>query len=148
MAEPASISSPGPMAGESARRPWTPHPALICALLALVSAVVFCPVVRDQFVTYDDPDYITDNTHVKGGLTARDVEWAFRTGHAGNWHPLTWLSHMLDVELFGLKPGGHHVTNLVFHIVNSILLFLLLRPQLAPGRHNGLIRFSGDVESL
>ena len=88
---------------------------------------MFYPVVRDQFVTYDDPDYVTDNTHVKSGLTVGDVEWAFRTGHAGNWHPLTWLSHMLDVQLFGLKPGGHHITNLVFHIINSILLFLLLR---------------------
>src|SRR5208283_5662499 len=72
-------------------------------------------------------DYITNNAHVKAGLTWTGVIWAFRTGAAANWHPLTWLSHMLDCQLYGLYPGGHHSTNLLFHVANTLLLFLWLR---------------------
>src|SRR5204863_174243 len=75
----------------------------------------------------DDPDYVTNNPHALSGLRWQDVEWAFRTGYASNWHPLTWISHQLDAQLFGMKPGGHHLTSLVFHIANSLLLFFLLQ---------------------
>jgi Flp pilus assembly protein TadD len=78
------------------------------------------------FVNYDDPDYITGNAHVTGGLTWANIAWAFQSGHAANWHPLTWISHMMDCQLFGLNPAGHHLTNLLFHIANTLLLFVLL----------------------
>ena len=74
-----------------------------------------------------DIDYVTENRIVRQGLTWHGVAWAFQTVHAANWHPLTWLSHMLDVQIFGLQPSPHHLVNLLFHIANTILLFLLLR---------------------
>jgi Flp pilus assembly protein TadD len=86
----------------------------------------FSPTVRNGFVGYDDPEYVTDNGHVSTGLTARNVEWAFTTAHSSNWHPLTWLSHALDCELFGLAPAGHHFTSLLLHVANTLLLFLWL----------------------
>lgn len=130
MADPASISSPGPTSEaprEFTRAHWATHPAFICLLLAVAIMATYYPVIHNQFVTYDDPDYVTDNAHVKNGLNPGDVAWAFRTGHAGNWHPLTWLSHMMDVQLFKLNPAGHHLTNVLFHTANTILLFAVLR---------------------
>ena len=76
---------------------------------------------------YDDPEYVTANPHVQSGLTWKGVIWAITTGAASNWHPLTWISHMLDCQLYGLNPIGHHLTNVLFHLANSILLFLLLQ---------------------
>jgi Flp pilus assembly protein TadD len=101
--------------------------ALICLALALVTTALYWPISHHSFVNFDDDDYITNNSHVKAGLTWAGVIWAFQTGAAANWHPLTWLSHMLDCQLYGLNPGGHHSTNLIFHIANTLLLFLLLR---------------------
>lgn len=98
------------------------------AWLALVlfawAAATYAPIVTHEFVSYDDPSYVTNNATVKAGLTWRGVAWAFTTGHASNWHPLTWLSHMADVELFGLWAGGHHLGNLLLHAVNTVLVFL------------------------
>src|SRR5258708_2428820 len=96
-------------------------------LLAATTFGVFWPVTHHQFTNFDDDNYITDNPHVTAGLSRAGVGWAFRAFHASNWHPLTWMSHMLDVQLFGLNPAGHHATNLLFHIANSILLFFVLR---------------------
>jgi tetratricopeptide (TPR) repeat protein len=101
--------------------------ALICLALALVTTALYWPMTHHPFVNFDDDDYITNNSHVKAGLTWAGMVWAFRTGAAANWHPLTWLSHMLDCQLYGLYPGGHHSTNLLFHVANTLLLFLLLR---------------------
>lgn len=78
------------------------------------------------WVTFDDPVYVTDNPNVRAGLTLDGLRWAFASGHGSNWHPLTWLSHMLDVELHGLDAGGHHVTSVLLHGLNAILLFVLL----------------------
>jgi protein O-mannosyl-transferase len=103
------------------------RPVVLCLLLAAVTLAVYWPVTRCDFVNYDDPDYFTSNPHVLAGLTPGNVAWAFTTGHTGNWHPLTWLSLMLDVDLFGQGPAGPHVTNLLFHLANTVLLFLLLR---------------------
>jgi tetratricopeptide (TPR) repeat protein len=103
------------------------RPANISALLALVTLLLFLPVLNHDFVNYDDGDYVTGNTHVQAGLTWSGVIWAFKTGQASNWHPLTWLSHMLDWQLFGNRPGFHHLTNLVWHIANTVLLFNLFR---------------------
>ena len=100
---------------------------LVSLLLAALTLAVFWPVIHFDFVNYDDPGYVTENSHVSRGLTWEDVVWAFRTGHAANWHPVTWLSHMLDCQLYGLKPWGHHLTNLLFHTANTLLLFLLLQ---------------------
>jgi Flp pilus assembly protein TadD len=77
-------------------------------------------------VNFDDGKYILENPHVRTGLTAEGFIWAFTSSYASNWHPLTWLSHMLDVQLFGLDPGPHHLVNVLFHSVNAVLLFLLL----------------------
>jgi tetratricopeptide (TPR) repeat protein len=102
------------------------RPRLIALLLALVTLAVYLPVRTHSFVNYDDPDYVTENPFVKNGLTLPDIKWAFTAFHAGNWHPLTWLSHMADCELFKLNPGGHHLVNVLFHAANAVLLFTLL----------------------
>jgi hypothetical protein len=99
---------------------------VICFALAVVTLLLYAPMLRHGFVNYDDPDYITGNAHVKAGLTWPGIAWAFTTGDAANWHPLTWISHMADCQLYGLNPAGHHLTNLLFHTTNALLLFLLL----------------------
>ena len=101
--------------------------ALTCGLLALVTLAVYWPVVRCEFIHGDDPDYVTQNPHVRGGLTWSNLRWAFAARYANNWHPLTWISHMLDCQLYGLNPAGHHATNLLFHGANTVLIFLVLR---------------------
>ena len=103
------------------------QPAVLCLLLVAVTLIVYWPVTRCDFVNYDDPDYFSSNSHVQAGLTSDNVAWAFGTGRASNWHPLTWLSLMLDRELSGCGPAGPHFTNLLFHLANTVLLFLLLR---------------------
>ncbi len=101
---------------------------LLCCLALIAAVFVFySPVVHNEFVHYDDHLYITDNPHVKAGVTWTTVAWAFTTYDQANWHPLTWLSHALDCELFGLNPVGHHLVNVLLHGVNAVLLFLLLQ---------------------
>ena len=102
-------------------------PGLLCVLLAVLTFAVYLPVGRYDFVNYDDLDYVTTNPHVQTGLKWQNVMWAFTSGHASNWHPLTWLSHMLDCQLFGQHAGAHHLVNVFFHSVNTLLLFLVLR---------------------
>jgi protein O-mannosyl-transferase len=101
--------------------------AFICVFLALVTFALYWPVTGFEFNNYDDAQYITENPQIHSGLTGENILWAFTTGYASNWHPLTWLSHLLDCQLYGLNPGGHHFTNLLFHVVNTLLLFGLLR---------------------
>lgn len=86
----------------------------------------FEPVRNHAFLNIDDNFYVTDNPPVKSGMTLKGVIWAFTAMHAANWHPLTWLSHMLDCQLYGLDPSGHHLTNLVFHLASVLMLFLVL----------------------
>ncbi len=100
---------------------------LIYLLLAVVTLALFAPVAGYKFVNLDDPEYVTENPPVKAGLTGAGIVWAFTKTHESNWHPLTWISHMLDCQLYGLKPAGHHITNLLFHVANTLLLFGLLR---------------------
>ena len=99
---------------------------LISLLLAVSVFAVFWPALKGEFINYDDPAYVSSNIDVQHGFTLESVKWAFTTGHASNWHPLTWLSHTLDYSLYGDHPWGHHLTNLIFHATNAILLFLLL----------------------
>jgi Tfp pilus assembly protein PilF len=103
------------------------HPVCLCLLLGAAVLAVFWPVVNCAFLTYDDPAYYVENFRVQDGLTPDGIRWAFRTGLMGNWHPLVWLSFMLDVTLFGHGPAGPHFTNLALHAANAILLFLLLK---------------------
>src|SRR5882672_9380174 len=102
-------------------------PLLLSLLLAVGTFIVFVPVASYQFVNFDDGDYVSSNLHVQGGLTWENVGWAFNGGHAANWHPLTWLSHMLDWEMFGPRAGGHHLVSVILHVLNAVLLFHLLR---------------------
>ena len=112
------------------RAPWLGklrRPGWLCLLLAVTTLAVFLPIGWYGYVNYDDSDYVTANTHVQSGLKWANVVWAFKSGHASNWHPLTWISHMLDIQLFGDRPGAQHLVSLGFHIVNTLLLFLLMR---------------------
>lgn len=102
------------------------RPRLLALLLMFATLVVFLPVGRFGFVNYDDPSYITENPVVKNGLTGAGVMWAFAGFHVANWHPLTWLSHMIDCSLFGVDPAAHHFVNVLFHAANAALLFVLL----------------------
>jgi len=102
------------------------RPRLIGLLLALITLLAYWPVAQNNFVVYDDGEYVTGNPMVLNGLTWAGIKWAFTTGHASNWHPLTWLSHMTDCELFGPNPGAHHAINLLWHTANTVLLFVLL----------------------
>jgi tetratricopeptide (TPR) repeat protein len=99
---------------------------LVGVLLALATLLVYLPTGYYGFADYDDREYVTQNPMVQAGLTWSGVKWAFTTTHASNWHPLTWLSHMLDCQLFGLSAGGPHLVNVLFHTLNAVLLFLLL----------------------
>ncbi|MBN2456094.1 MAG: tetratricopeptide repeat protein [Sedimentisphaerales bacterium] len=95
-------------------------------VILILTALAYHSVVHNKFISLDDPEYITSNTQVQNGLTQKGVVWAFTTTRACNWHPLTWLSHMTDCQLFGLWPVGHHLMGLLLHLVNVILLFLVL----------------------
>jgi protein O-mannosyl-transferase len=101
-------------------------PIAVGLALALVTAALYWPLRHHGFVNLDDGAYITTNPHVQAGLTGASVAWAFQIGYAAYWHPLTWLSHMLDCQLYGLNPAGHHFTNLLLHIANTLLLFVWL----------------------
>jgi tetratricopeptide (TPR) repeat protein len=100
---------------------------LIYLGLALITLLLYGRLVFCDFVNYDDPEYVSGNPHVQGGLRLDGVVWAFTTGHMGNWHPLTWLSHMLDWQLFGNWAGGHHLVNVLLHTANALLLLRLLQ---------------------
>jgi tetratricopeptide (TPR) repeat protein len=118
-------------------------PALwVVLVLIAVNVIVYAPVRQHDFVNWDDHDYVSENPHVSAGLTWPGVKWAFTTGYAANWHPLTWLSHMLDVELFGVHAGSHLLTNLALHIANTLLLFAVLR------RMTGAVGCSAFVAAL
>lgn len=100
---------------------------LFCLLLTVAVLVSYNPITHNGFINYDDDGYITDNPQVKAGLTWATVKWAFTTYDKANWHPLTWLSHALDCQLFGLNPAGHHYVSVLLHAANAVLLFLLLQ---------------------
>jgi hypothetical protein len=100
---------------------------IICFFLILATGAVYLQVWNHEFVGYDDNDYVSENARVQNGLTLDNLIWAFKTTHTGYWHPLTLLSHMLDVELFEMQSGRHHMTSVFFHILNSLLLFVVFR---------------------
>lgn len=108
-------------------RPDLRYDALIAVALAVLTAAVYAQVAAFDYVNYDDPFYVRENLIVQRGLTGYGLKWAFTTTTLGNWHPLTWLSYMIDCRLFGAGPGAHHLVNVFFHLLNSILLFLVLQ---------------------
>jgi hypothetical protein len=99
----------------------------VCVFLVVAVWVIYGQTLHHDFVNYDDEDYVSQNAQVSRGLTLEGIVWAFTHMHSANWHPLTWISHMVDCQLYGLNPGGHHFTNLLLHAANAILLFFLLR---------------------
>jgi len=138
-AQPPAASRPSPPARPRARRLRL---ILVSVALAAMTALAFWRVGTCDFINFDDELYVTQNQQVQHGLTAAGVRWAFTTFHATNWHPLTWLSHMLDCQLFGMKAGLHHRSSLLLHVLNSLLLFWLL------GRMTGALWRSALVAAL
>jgi tetratricopeptide (TPR) repeat protein len=100
--------------------------AVLGVLLAIATIGLYSPVIGHSFVVLDDREYVTANSHIHGGLGWSTIHWAFTSTYAANWHPLTWLSHALDYQLFGLNPAGHHLDSVLIHALNAVLLFLLL----------------------
>jgi protein O-mannosyl-transferase len=99
----------------------------ICIFLVIATLLIYLQIVHFDFVDYDDTDYVFQNPHIQAGITKDSLKWAFTTIHASNWHPVTWMSHMLDIQMYGLQPGGHHLTNLLIHIANILLLFIIFK---------------------
>ncbi len=119
----APAGKTAPIAAVS-HKPW--QIAAVCLVLAVVTIVAFRGVRNNDFLTYDDMDYVAQNLHVQQGVNMQSIAWAFTTFHCSNWHPLTWISHMVDWSIYGNNPAGHHMTNVCLHAVNAVLLFLLL----------------------
>src|SRR5213082_2329820 len=99
---------------------------LILPGLAVVTLAVYAQVIGHQFITLDDPTYIQENSMVKRGVTLAGLTWAFTTFHVANWHPLTWISHMIDCQFFGMNAGGHLLVNALFHVADTLLVFWFL----------------------
>lgn len=115
---------------------------LISLFLIIVTLSVYSQTGSYEFVNYDDPEYVYKNPHIQAGLTYESIQWAFTAAHSANWHPVTWLSHLLDVQIWGMNPGPHHLTNLLFHIANTLLLFFIL------GQMTGKLWESAGVAAL
>ncbi|HIJ74740.1 MAG TPA: hypothetical protein HPP83_11635, partial [Candidatus Hydrogenedentes bacterium] len=96
-------------------------------MLAVLVVAVFGRAIRHGFIIFDDDIYVTANHSVRAGLSLAGAKWAFTTCHGANWHPLTWLSHMLDCQLFGLNPSGHHLSSVILHVASALLLFVALK---------------------
>jgi protein O-mannosyl-transferase len=99
---------------------------VVCLLLAAITLALYNPVTRHPFVNYDDDRYVSENPHIRQGLTVETFRWAFTSTEQANWHPLTWMSHALDYSLFRLNPAGHHFSSVLLHAINVVLLYLLL----------------------
>jgi tetratricopeptide (TPR) repeat protein len=112
---------------EGARRDDALWIYIICAFLVTIVWTVFGQTVHHRFINYDDGIYVFQNPEVLAGVTAKGIRWALTFAEIGHWHPVTWVSHMLDVRVWGLRPGGHHLTNVLLHIATAILLFLALK---------------------
>lgn len=120
----------------------------VCVFLALAVWLIYGQTLHYEFVNYDDEDYVTTNAQVSRGVTLPGIVWAFTSVHSANWHPLTWISHMVDCQFYGLNPGGHHLTNLLLHTANAILLFFLLRQLTGGPSRTGSIWRSAFVAAL
>jgi len=112
---------------------------LICLFLIIINLAVFWQVRNFEFVSFDDPVYITENLQVRRGLSISGILWALSTTDAANWHPLTWLSHITDVHFFGMDSGAHHLVNLFFHVINTILLYVCFRKMTGQIWHSSFL---------
>ncbi|MBN1757109.1 MAG: hypothetical protein JW863_02260 [Chitinispirillaceae bacterium] len=99
---------------------------LVATALFILVVILYLPALKFDFINFDDTTYITENPHVRSGISISGLRWAFTTGYSANYHPLTWLSHMIDCTLFGMRPGPHHLANILLHALNSVLLLFLL----------------------
>jgi Flp pilus assembly protein TadD len=111
----------------------------VCLFLIVATLAVYGQVVRHDFVGFDDDDYVYENQYVRNGVNWEGVVWAFTTMKESNWHPLTWLSHMLDCQFFGLNAGYHHLTNVLLHLLNSLLLYMILRGMTGAVWRSGMV---------
>jgi len=120
----------------------------VCLFLVAITWLVFGQTLGHEFVNFDDHVYVYENPVITGGLTLPGITWAFTHSHARNWHPLTTISHMLDCQLFGLKAGGHHFTNVLLHMIAVVLLFLVLRDMTGAPSRTGSVWRSAFVAAL
>ena len=118
MANQTAPSQAGQQSTTFSRADW-----LIALGLAVVTLGIYAQVAGHQFITLDDDQYITDNVMVNRGITFSRIAWAFTTFYQANWHPLTWISHMIDSQIFGMNGGGHLFVNALIHVANTLLLF-------------------------
>src|SRR5580700_4803473 len=143
----SSASSSIP-AGSAQQSDWRLTVFLV-VLLAVGTAAVYAPAMRNGFVNLDDPDYVTRNPYVLAGLTWADVRWALGSSYpSSNWHPLTWISHMADVRLYGRNPAGHHLTSVMLHILGVVLLFLLIERATANALRSAAVAALFAVQPL
>ena len=125
MASAETTSNQNPADSQFFRNP-AKQKLTLCLLLVAATLALYSPITRAPFLNYDDALHVADNPHVRAGLTWSTVVWAFRSSETADWHPITWLSHALDCQLFGLSPEGPHTVNLLLHAINAALLFLIL----------------------
>ncbi|MBN1405798.1 MAG: glycosyltransferase family 39 protein, partial [Candidatus Omnitrophica bacterium] len=123
--------------------------SVIALVLLIWVLIAYWPLQYNGFISnYDDMQYVLDNKHVISGITLENIRWAFTSFCAANWHPLTWISHMIDCELYGLDAGGHHLTSLIFHIANTLLLFLFLKSATGTKWRSGFVALLFAVHPL
>ncbi len=143
-----AMAGAGRKSAESMRQNHAMHPTYpvsyktvmwVAAVLVVIILFIYAPVRHYGFLSFDDPEYVSENAPVIRGLTGQGVLWAFTTGHASNWHPMTWLSHMLDVQMYGMNAGRHHLTNLWLHLANALLLFGILYRTTGAWRRSAMV---------
>jgi hypothetical protein len=145
--KPATVAARGPAPTTQTDRQLR---LAVSAVLVILTIAVYTPVWQFAFVALDDPQYVYANKNLAAGLTPESIAWAMTTGHEANWHPLTWLSHALDISLFGLNSGWHHTVNLLLHLVNTLLLFTVLRrltPRCSPSIRSTSSRWRGSLNA-
>ncbi len=121
---------------------------LIILILLTPILLIYSQVVQFGYINFDDNQYVYENPHVQKGITAESISWAFTSIYAANWHPVTWLSHMLDISLFGMNPGMHHLVNVIFHIFNTLLLFFVFREMTGKSFQSAVIAILFAVHPL
>lgn len=126
--------------------PFSRHPAntfhnviLFCLFLIASIMIVYGGVRNYGYINLDDDQYVTENLHIQKGVTFQNIKWAFKTFHAGNWHPVTWISHMIDCQLFGMDLGWHHLTNVLLHILNTLILLALFQEMTGEFRKSAFV---------
>lgn len=117
---------PASVGKTSGKNSYAASTVFLCVLLAVIVSAVYMQVGNHEFLNFDDGEYVMDNPHITSGITGKNIIWAFTSVDAANWHPITWFSHMADVQFYGMNPRGHHLTNVFIHTVSSLFLFLLL----------------------